>query len=133
LRQPPRPLVRRRCSGVTHVRSPPNVLASESRAERGQLTPKRGVPTILASESRAERGQVTPKRWRGASSVALEDDAQPLEREPRLVVLDRAGVLDDRLRESAGRDHRALAQLGLEPIDQRVDLTAEPVDRPRLD
>ena len=45
-------------------------------------------------------------------------------------MLDRAGVLDDRLGEPAGRDDRALADLLLEEIDERVDLPENPYTAP---
>src|SRR5690606_36302543 len=58
---------RDRLTLIAHARrrypvGPPLVLASERRAERGQVTPKRWGGTVLASESRGERGQLTPKR-----------------------------------------------------------------------
>ena len=42
--------------------------------------------------------------------VALEDDPQPVEGEPRLHVLDLLGVRGDQLGQAAGRHHRALTQ-----------------------
>src|SRR4051812_23826216 len=65
--------------------------------------------------------------------VAFEDDAQTVQREPRLVVLDRAGERHDQLGETTGRDHGARTELGDEAVDDRVDLTAEPVDHAGLD
>src|SRR6476469_7539225 len=68
-----------------------------------------------------------------ALAVAFVDEAQALEGEPRLEVLDRARVRHDQLRETAGGDHGARPELGLEAIDEAVDLPAVPVDRARLD
>ena len=72
-------------------------------------------------------------RHAAALAVPLEDDPQAAQGQPRLVVLDRPGERDDQLGQAAGGDHRALPELVLEPVDERVDLPAEPVDRARLD
>src|SRR5215211_3998967 len=78
--------------------------------------------------------------WRGAeparpgvrSTVPLEHDPEPVEGEPGLIVLDRAGERQDELGEPAGGDDRAVPQLALEALDQRVDLPGEAVHGARL-
>src|SRR5829696_689623 len=67
------------------------------------------------------------------SGVALVDDAQALQREPGLVVLDRLRVRQDQLGETAGGDHRRRSQLALEAVHDGVDLSAVAVDRAGLD
>src|SRR6266540_6256005 len=56
------------------------------------------------------------------STVPLEHDPEPVEGEPGLIVLDRAGERQDELGEPAGGYDRAVPQLALEPFDQGVDL-----------
>src|SRR5712692_1315897 len=68
-----------------------------------------------------------------ASGISLVHDAEALEGEPGLIVLDGAGVRHDQLRQPAGGDDRRHSELALEPIDDRVDLTTEAVHRARLD
>src|SRR5262245_18640405 len=68
----------------------------------------------------------------GALAVAFVDDAETLQREPRLVVLDGLGVRHDQLGETAGGDDRGGTELRFEAVHDRVDLSAVSVDRTRL-
>src|SRR5882762_7904127 len=69
----------------------------------------------------------------GALDVAVVDEAEAFEGEPGLVVLDGARQRHDEDGQTAGGDHGALAQLGLEAVHHRVNLPAEPVGGARLD
>src|SRR6266536_1466739 len=57
------------------------------------------------------------------AGVPVEDQTEPLEREPRLVVVDPLAVRGDDLRQAAGDDDRGVAaQLLLHPLHDAVDL-----------
>src|SRR5262245_53463143 len=76
---------------------------------------------------------VAPLRPHGHLAIPIEDDPQPVQREPRFVMLHGTRVGDDRLGQSAGGDHLARSELGDEAVDEAVDLRAEAVDHARLD
>ncbi len=90
------------------------------------------------------RGSREPGRTRfGAScstprsSVAVPepDEPQAFERQPGVDLVDRARMRCDQLGQPPGRDHarRRRAELGADPVDDRVDLAGEAVDEPRLE
>src|SRR5205085_6405181 len=55
-----------------------------------------------------------------ADRVPLEDEPEPFEREPRLVVVHRGAVGDDELGQAAGGDDRGLPELLGDPFDHPV-------------
>src|SRR5260370_31603832 len=63
------------------------------------------------------------------SGIALEDQPEAVEGEPRLVVLDGRRQRGDQLCQAARGDHGALAELILETPAQTLDLRRDAVDR----
>ena len=88
------------------------------------LPPRRARRSIPGDEP-ARRGRARA----GGSGVLLVDEAQSVQREPRLGVLHSLRQRGDEVGEAPGADDRALAQLVLDPVAQPVDLGGEPVDR----
>src|SRR5690606_11622534 len=72
-----------------------------------------------------------------SDGVALVDETQADERQPRLVDVDGARLPDDQAGVAAGGDHGDLVgvvgQLGGHPLDDAVDLAREAVDDARLE
>ena len=97
--------------------------------EVAQPLDDRPPPWCVALEPVGDLGVVSLT----ASHVALEDDAQPVQGQPRLVVLDRVRVRGDERAEAAGGHDGGRPELLLEAPAQPVDLAGEPVDDARLD
>ena len=67
----------------------------------------------------------------GGADISFEDEPQPLEREPRIVVVDALAVRDHHGREATGGDDDcALPELCLQSMDELIDLTGR---TPELD
>src|SRR5215207_7922739 len=104
-----------------------------------------GGPSITASmpngrNARGDRARPSTRSGRGSRSamlgwvVAVPDDAQPMEGQPRLVALDGLAGLQHRPGQAAGGDHGGVAaQLGHHAADEAVDLAGEAPDGPGLE
>src|SRR5215207_7820397 len=104
-----------------------------------------GGPSITASmpngrNARGDRARPSTRSGLGSRSamlgwvVAVPDDAQPMEGQPRLVALDGLAGLQHRPGQAAGGDHGGVAaQLGHHAADEAVDLAGEAPDGPGLE